>query len=220
MEIDKTIAAIEAVLFASGEPISLYRLSAAVGVEEETVFRLIPSLRDKYQDERSGIFLVEADGEYQLCSKEEFAANIKSALEIKRDAPLSAAAMEILAIIAYNQPVTKAFIEQVRGVDSSQTVNNLVEKRLVEEAGRLELPGRPVAYKTTANFLRSFGFKSIDNLPPLPDESGQLKMGEVLGEDEVAPAAEAAAGATAGATAEAEATAAPAAEPSDEVAKP
>lgn len=183
MEINKAQAAIEAILFASGEPIPVTRIAEAVGIEDDIAAKLLHNMADKYKEETSGLFLAELDGSFQLCTKPEFAPAVKDALEIKRDMPLSNAAMEILAIIAYNQPVTKSFIEQVRGVDSSQTVNSLAEKGLVEEAGRLELPGRPIAYRTTAVFLRCFGIKSLDELPPLPDESGQVMLGDLIQPD-------------------------------------
>lgn len=180
MEINNTCAAIEAILFASGEPVELKRLAETLKVEEDVLYKLIKNMTDKYDDGKSGISLVELDGSFQLCTKAQFAEEIKACLDLKRNMPLSNAAMEILALIAYNQPVTKAFIEQIRGVDSSQTVNNLAEKGLIEEAGRLDLPGRPISYKTTANFLRCFGIKSLDALPPLPDDSGQVMLDEVV----------------------------------------
>lgn len=166
-------AAIEAVLFASGEPVSVKRLSEAVEVEEETVYKICKTLQDRLNEEENGVCLMEMNDCFQMCSKPEFADIIKKALEIKKNVPLSQAAMEVLAVIAYNQPVTKGFIEQVRGVDSSQTVNNLVEKGLVEEAGRLDVPGRPISYRTSLNFLRCFGLSGLDKLPPLPDENGR-----------------------------------------------
>ncbi|MBQ1183187.1 MAG: SMC-Scp complex subunit ScpB, partial [Clostridia bacterium] len=122
------------------------------------------------------------DFSYQLCTRKEFAENIRAVLDLRRKAPLSQAALEVLAVIAYNQPVTKAYVEQVRGVDCSGVVSTLVEKGLLEEKGRLELPGRPLLYGTTANFLRCFGLKNLDELPDVPsdetveDANGQLKM--------------------------------------------
>ena len=113
-----------------------------------------------------------------MTSKPEFAPYIKSALETRRQTPLTQAALEVLAIVAYNQPVTKSFVEQVRGVDSSGVVNSLVERDLLEEYGRLDLPGRPIAYKTTENFLRCFGMNDISGLPPIPDSSGQIDFDE------------------------------------------
>ena len=180
MNIKKTEAAIEAILFASGEPISVKRLADTVEVEEETVYKICKTLQDRKKTDESGICIVELNDSFQMCTNPDFADYIKKALEIKKNIPLSQAAMEVLAIIAYNQPVTKSFVEQVRGVESSQIVNNLVEKGLVEEAGRLDVPGRPISYKTSINFLRCFGLSGLDKLPPLPDENGQVMLDEVV----------------------------------------
>lgn len=180
MNIKQTEAAIEAILFASGEPISMKRLADTVEVEEETVYKICKTLQDRKKTDESGICIVELNDSFQMCTNPDFADYIKKALEIKKNIPLSQAAMEVLAIIAYNQPVTKSFVEQVRGVESSQIVNNLVEKGLVEEAGRLDVPGRPISYKTSINFLRCFGLSGLDKLPPLPDENGQVMLDEVV----------------------------------------
>ena len=180
MNIKQTEAAIEAILFASGEPISVKRLADTVEVEEETVYKICKTLQDRKKTDVSGICIVELNDSFQMCTNPDFADYIKKALEIKKNIPLSQAAMEVLAIIAYNQPVTKSFVEQVRGVESSQIVNNLVEKGLVEEAGRLDVPGRPISYKTSINFLRCFGLSGLDKLPPLPDENGQVMLDEVV----------------------------------------
>ena len=117
-------------------------------------------------------------------TQEELASYVKAALDSHRQTPLSQAALECLAVIAYNQPVTKGFVEQIRGIDSSGVVNTLVEKGLIEEAGRLELPGRPIAYRTTDTFLRCFGLKSIDDLPPLPVQEGQMILDDMDGIDQ------------------------------------
>ena len=122
--------------------------------------------------------------EYQLATKEELATFIKAALEIKKNSVLSPAAMETLTIVAYNQPVTKGFVEHVRGVDSSGVVNSLVDKGLLAEAGRLDLPGRPIAYKTTDNFLRCFRLSSLDDLPPIPDKQEQITIDEITKEND------------------------------------
>ena len=168
MEIKEKLGAIEAILFASGEPLEIYRLSEASGVDVGTLPSLIKLLNDRYDDVGSGLAIKKLDSSYQMCTREEFAPQIKAALETKKSTPLSNAAMEALTIIAYNQPVSKGFVENVRGVDSSSVVNNLVEKGLVEEAGRLDVPGKPIVYRTTAVFLRSFGLSSVADLPPLP----------------------------------------------------
>ena len=170
MEITKKLGAIEAILFASGDPIEIYRLSEASGVDVGTIPRLVRLLNERYDDCGSGLCIKKLDSSYQMCTREEFAPMIKTALETKRSTPLSNAAMETLTIIAYNQPVSKGFIENVRGIDSSSVVNNLVEKGLIEEAGRLDIPGKPIVYRTTPVFLRSFGLASTDDLPILPDK--------------------------------------------------
>ena len=170
MEIKDKLGAIEAILFASGEPIEIYRLSEASGVDAGTLPSMIRLLNERYDDCGSGICIKKLDSSYQMCTREEYADQVRSALETKRSAPLSNAAMEALTIIAYNQPVSKGFVENVRGIDSSSVINNLVEKGLVEEAGRLDVPGKPIVYRTTAVFLRSFGLSSVADLPPLPGQ--------------------------------------------------
>ena len=180
MELKKSMAVVEAILFASGEPVAVQRLAEALETDIETVHNLVTLLNDRYREQESGIVVASLDESYQLCTADQYAGYIKKALEIRKNTPLSQAALEVLAIIAYIQPVTKSFVEQVRGVESGQIVNNLVEKGLVEEAGRLDVPGRPISYKTTLNFLRCFGLNSLENLPPLPDESGQVMMDEVV----------------------------------------
>lgn len=171
MEIKDELGAIEAILFASGEPIEIYRLSEASGVDAGTLPSMIRLLNERYEDCGSGICIKKLDSSFQMCTREEFAPQVRAALETKRTAPLSNAAMEALTIIAYNQPVSKGFVENVRGIDSSSVINNLVEKGLVEEAGRLDVPGKPIVYRTTAVFLRSFGLSSVADLPPLPGQS-------------------------------------------------
>ncbi|WP_024859946.1 SMC-Scp complex subunit ScpB [Ruminococcus flavefaciens] len=168
MEIKEKLGAIEAILFASGEPIEIYRLSEASGVDAGTLPSMIRLLNERYDDYNSGICIKKFDSSYQMCTREEFGEQVRAALETKRSAPLSNAAMEALTIIAYNQPVSKGFVENVRGIDSSSVINNLVEKGLVEEAGRLDVPGKPIVYRTTSVFLRSFGLSSTADLPPLP----------------------------------------------------
>ena len=170
MEIKDRLGAIEAILFASGEPIEIYRLSEASGVDAGTLPSMIRLLNERYEDCGSGICIKKLDSSYQMCTREEYAEQVRMALETKRSAPLSNAAMEALTIIAYNQPVSKGFVENVRGIDSSSVINNLVEKGLVEEAGRLDVPGKPIVYRTTAVFLRSFGLSSTADLPPLPGQ--------------------------------------------------
>ncbi len=184
MEITKKLGAIEAILFASGDPIEIYRLSEASGVDVGTIPRLVRLLNERYDDCGSGLCIKKLDSSYQMCTREEFATMIKTALETKRSTPLSNAAMETLTIIAYNQPVSKGFIENVRGIDSSSVVNNLVEKGLIEEAGRLDIPGKPIVYRTTPVFLRSFGLASTDDLPILPGQVTTEDVDALLREEE------------------------------------
>ena len=171
-------ADIEAILFASGEPMSVSRIAQAIEVDEDTVVRLCEDLRQEYEMRKGGIHLVQLDDAYQFCTVTSSANAVRAALEIRRNTPLSQAALEVLAVIAYNQPVTKAFVEQVRSVDCGAVIQGLMLKGLVEERGRLELPGRPLLYGTTANFLRSFGLQSLEDLPPLPEEEQQRIMTE------------------------------------------
>lgn len=184
MEITKKLGAIEAILFASGDPIEIYRLSEASGVDVGTIPRLVRLLNERYDDCGSGLCIKKLDSSYQMCTREEFAPMLKTALETKRSTPLSNAAMETLTIIAYNQPVSKGFIENVRGIDSSSVVNNLVEKGLIEEAGRLDIPGKPIVYRTTPVFLRSFGLASTDDLPILPGQVTTEDVDALLREEE------------------------------------
>ena len=161
------MSAIEAILFAGGDPIPLGRLAAVLNLAPSEAKGYADALAGEYESQQRGIRIARLGDSYQMCTRERYAEYVKKALEIRRSATLSQAASEVLAIVAYNQPVTKAFIEQVRGVDCSVVVNNLLEKELIEEAGRLELPGRPIAYRTGLNFLRCFSLRSIDELPPV-----------------------------------------------------
>lgn len=183
MKISKIQGIIEAILFASGDPIKLDRIAQVLQIEKEECEKLLMDLKNRYSTEDSGLQLLVLYDSYQLSTKSDYAPYVKSALEIKRDMPLSQAALETLSIIAYNQPATKGFIEQVRGVNTSQTVNTLVEKGLVEEAGRLDVPGKPITYRTTETFMRTFGLNSLSNLPPLPEEDGQINLEEILKEN-------------------------------------
>ena len=179
MEIKQYQAAIEAVLFAGGEPVSVSRLEEVLELDEETVYRLADDLMHDYNTRGGGINIVRLDDQYQMCSSKDYATYIRKAMDIRRNTPLSQAAMEVLAITAYNQPVTKAFIEQVRGVDCGAVIQGLAAKNLIEEKGRLELPGRPLLYGTTPDFLRCFGVSSINELPPLPQkDNGNQDMVE------------------------------------------
>ena len=162
-------AAIEAVLFASGTPVDINRLAEGLGLAPAAMREQLLAYGEQLDRDQRGIRLLFLDDLVQLAARREYDPQIVAVTDLRHNAPLSSAAMEVLAIIAYNQPVTKGFIEQVRGVESGNVVNNLVEKELIEEYERLMVPGRPLTYRTTANFLRAFGLTSLSDLPPLPD---------------------------------------------------
>ncbi len=165
-----------AILFAGGDAVETARIAQAIGTDTQTVLHAIPLMRDSLEAAGMPYEILQLDDRLQLCTAADFAPVIREALELRRKIPLSQAALEVLAVIAYNQPVTRAFIEQVRGVDSSGVVNSLIEKQLVEEAGRLDLPGRPISYRTTSNFLRCFGLETLDELPELPSEKEEQQL--------------------------------------------
>ena len=168
MEIKELESAAEGVLFAAGEPVHIDRICLALGTDRPRAEEALQRLMDYYAFERRGMRLV--------CM--EYADIIRRAFEIRRPARLSQPALEVLAIIAYYQPTTRAYVDQIRGVDSAYTVGLLLERKLIEECGRLQVPGRPRLYRTTQTFLRSFHLRSLEELPPLPgmDEEGQLRM--------------------------------------------
>ncbi len=162
----ETPAALEAILFACGSPVEFDRLCEILGISAEGLREAAAILKNKYSDDReSGIQLITVENAYQLCTKAYVAEYVKKALEMRKAPPLSKAALEVLAIVAYNQPVTRSFIEMVRGVDSASIVASLVDKGLVAERGTLDAPGRPLLFGTTDAFLRCFGLESIDDLP-------------------------------------------------------
>ena len=175
MELRQLKATVEAMLFAHGEPVSSERLAEVLEMQTEDMERVLLSLSDDYASQDRGICLLHLEDRWQLATKNEYAAPIKTLMDNRRNTPLSSAALEVLAIIAYNQPVSRSFVEQVRGVDSSSTIQKLVQKGLVEEAGRLDLPGRPVSFRTTDVFLRTFGLKSLMDLPPLHEDDYPLE---------------------------------------------
>ncbi|MEG2016327.1 MAG: SMC-Scp complex subunit ScpB [Oscillospiraceae bacterium] len=174
----KMQAAIEAVLFASGEPIHIKKLAEVIEVEVEEAQQLLLNLEAQLDERQSGICLLKLQDKYQLCTRTEFAQQVRSVLDIRRNTPLSQAAFEVLAVVAYNQPVTKSFVEQVRGVDCSGVMASLSQKGLIEEKGRLDLPGRPLIYGTTPEFLRCFCISSLDELPPLPNSETEVEDSE------------------------------------------
>lgn len=171
MDIIELSPALEAVLFASGEPVPVARLSLVFGVPEEDILVTADKLGEYYDKNGRGIRLLRLGGSLQLCSAPEHAKLIARVIEHRAAPKLSPSALEALAVIAYFQPVTRAYVEQVRGVDSSYTVSSLAEKGLIEPAGRLDAPGRPTLYRTTEAFLRVMGISSLDELPTLPDMS-------------------------------------------------
>ena len=163
------LSVIEAILFAAGESVPVARLSLILGVGEEEVLAAAEELREKYEGEQRGMRILRLDDRLQMCSAPEFAPYISKVLEQRKPPMLSQPALETLAVVAYFQPVTRAYVEQVRGVDSSYTVSALCERGLIEECGRLEVPGRPAIFRTTDVFLRTMGISSLAELPPLPD---------------------------------------------------
>ena len=185
MNQDDLLGQAEAILFASGEPLQLDRIAQVLGIRTYAVEELVGRLQKKYNKPKSGVPLLLLGNTAQFCTNPAFIEPVRSALDLRRNTPLSQAAMEVLAVVAYNQPVTKAFVEQVRGVDSSGVVGSLIQKGLLEERGRLELPGRPLLYGTTENFLRCFQLESIDQLPPPTGAGG--KEDEDEEDDDSAP---------------------------------
>ncbi|MBR6701802.1 MAG: SMC-Scp complex subunit ScpB [Clostridia bacterium] len=180
---DETRAAIEAILFASGEPLEITRIAEALELDVETVRGYIFEIGASLDSRGSGLCLLRLGDKYQLCSRTEYAPLIRAVLDIKKNIPLSNAALEVLAVVAYNQPVTKAYVEQVRGVDCSGVVNTLCQKGLLEERGRLDLPGRPLLYGTTPNFLRCFCLTTLADLPELPEKPGEMSIADA--DDEI-----------------------------------
>ena len=179
MDLKELEGAIEGILFAAGDPMPVERLCLTLGQDRETVDSVCQRLADSYSYDRRGIRLVKLENSWQMCSAPEQAEYIRKALENRKPAKLSQPALEVLAIIAYFQPVTRAYVDQVRGVDSSYTVGLLLERELIREAGRLAVPGRPMQFRTTKSFLRSFGLATLDDLPELASasqEDAQLTM--------------------------------------------
>lgn len=179
MEAKEFRATIEAMLFACGTPVELDKIADALEMSKKNCEKQLDEFVNEFNAAEHGIKILKLNDSYQMCSREQYAQYIIKILNMRRNAPLSQAAMEVLAIIAYNEPVTKAFIEQVRGVDCAGVISSLSSKRLIEEKGRLELPGRPLLYGTTENFLRCFGISSTLELPPV-----QAQESDVQQEDE------------------------------------
>lgn len=171
MNSNYVLSALEAMLFAAGDPVEPAKLAEVLDIDVENVIKMLGHLEATYDERGGGLRLIRVDGKYQICTREEYGEEIRGLLEIKKNTPLSQAAFEVLAIVAYNKTVTRSFIEQVRGVDCSGPVSNLIQKGLIEEKGRLDLPGRPLVYGTTDRFLRCFSLNSLDDLPDLPDNT-------------------------------------------------
>lgn len=163
------VSVIEAILFAAGDSVPIARLSLILGVSEEEISAAAAELQEQYSSQQRGMRILRLEDKLQMCSAPEFAPYIGKVLEQRKAPALSQPALETLAVVAYFQPVTRAYVEQVRGVDSSYTVGMLCERGLIEECGRLDVPGRPVLFKTTDVFLRTMGISQLSQLPPLPD---------------------------------------------------
>lgn len=173
-------SAIEAILFSSGDPMELGRLAQALELPESAVKTQLEILMQEYAELDRGITIIRLNNSYQMASVKAYAPYVRKAMDLRRNIPLSQAAMEVLAVIAYNQPVTKSFVEQVRGVDCSGVIGSLTAKDLIEEKGRLELPGRPLLYGTTDHFLRCFSITSLDELPPIPKDEDKGVQGRQM----------------------------------------
>ena len=186
MTLSQSMKAAEAIIFASGDGMTFQSLMEILDIDEKQMQYIIDTLKDKYYSGNSGIVLVQNSDIISFTTSKEQSEIVHNALAIKKNSPLSNAAMETLAIIAYNQPVSRAFIEQVRGVDSTSSVQTLLARNLIEEAGRLEIPGRPLSYKTTATFLRSFSLSSLADLPKVKaeKEEGQLSTDDLAGAEQ------------------------------------
>ena len=186
MEQTELQRAIEAILFAAGERIEVSRLTMALEIDENEIVAAADALADTLAFERRGIRILKLENGYQMVSSGEMADCITKALETRKPPKLSASQLETLTIVAYYQPATKAMVEQIRGVDSAYSVSALLNKKLIEEAGRLNVPGRPILYRTTPDFLRTFGISSLEELPPIE----KVSFGEPMMADEPAEVAE------------------------------
>ena len=180
LEMKELEAAVEGILFASGEPVHIDRICLALDIDRRSAEQVLRRLGDYYSYERRGMRLLQMEDTWQLCSAPDYADIIRRAFEIRKSAKLSQPALEVLSIIAYYQPTTRAYVDQVRGVDSAYTVGLLLDRKLIEECGRLQVPGRPRLYRTTKNFLRAFHLSTLEDLPDLPgmEAEGQLRLGD------------------------------------------
>ncbi len=178
MDMRTAAQTIEAILFAMGDAVSCEDIAKSLEIREDEVREVCEELKKRYEENMSGIRLIEIENCYQLSSNPSCYEYIKKVGQIKKQAGLSSAAIETLSIIAYNQPVTRGTVEFIRGVDSSYSVNRLIERGFIDELGRAETPGRPILYGTTMEFLRTFGLKSLEELPPLPEKQEDGEGGE------------------------------------------
>ncbi|MCI9649032.1 SMC-Scp complex subunit ScpB [Oscillibacter sp.] len=180
METKEIESAVEAILFASGEPVQTERICVALELERSAAEQALQRLMDYYAYERRGIRLLRVEDSWQLCSAPDYADAIRRAFEIRKPAKLSQPALEVLTIIAYYQPTTRTYVDQIRGVDSAYTMSLLLDRKLIEECGRLQVPGRPHLYRTTSQFLRAFHLTNLEDLPDLPDfgVEGQMRINE------------------------------------------
>ena len=179
METEEIGRAIEAILFAAGDPVGAQRMAQAIGVGLDQVEAALKTLMDAYSFQRRGMRIIQLEDAYQMVSAQVMSDVITRALETRKPPKLSASALETLTVIAYYQPTTKAFVEQIRGVDSSYTISALLNKKLIEEQGRLSVPGRPILYGTTPDFLRTFGIASLDDLPEVDLPKAQAQQVEM-----------------------------------------
>lgn len=182
MEQSELMRAIEAILFAAGERMEVSRIAAVLETDPDEVVRAADAIADQLAFERRGIRVLKLENGYQMVSSGEMADYVTKALETRKPPKLSSSQLESLTIIAYYQPATKAMVEQIRGVDSSYSISALLNKKLIEEAGRLNVPGRPIQYRTTPDFLRTFGLSTLDELPTIE----KINFGEPLPEEQLA----------------------------------
>lgn len=191
MEISQKKGIIEAILFSAGRPVKKSDLILALEISQEDLENLVENMQEEYKQENRGIEIIKMEDSYQLCSKKELYSYIYPVLDKRNKPSLSNAALETLAIVAYNPQITRAEIEAIRGVSADACVYKLLEYGLIEEAGKIDLPGKPMSYKTTPEFLRMFGYSSLEELPELPryklDENKQIVIDELIEENLEAP---------------------------------
>ena len=188
MEIEKAKAVIEAILFSSGRVIEIKELVSVLEINAGAIIKIVDNMKQEFDEQNRGIEIIKVNDGYQMCTKKEYYEYIFPIFDKRSKPNLSNAALESLAIIAYNPGITRAEIESIRGVNSDATIYKLLEYELIESAGKLDAPGRPTTYKTTANFLRMFGYSNLDELPDLPrykiDENKQIVIDDIIEENE------------------------------------